>query len=117
MTEKRIWECKHSYYMTQGQWGEVGHHQNFDSIGEFLDEWRDADLDYNRVHRWDFEHNESGEMFFDVFFVLQRKAKLFSCRVKIKKTDETEKKYSTFCALIWSTQKSCGKVLNDNHNL
>lgn len=94
-----LWEVDHPYYMNEGNYYANGCHEEFDSFEDFLASWADADIDMNRVHRWDWREGDywgiftpegdpdiRGELM--VFFVLQRKARLMSCSVPVRRSDE-----------------------------
>jgi hypothetical protein len=94
---KHLWEVKHPYYATEGCYFASGSnypHIELDSWKEFLDEWEDADLDYNLVYRWDWkeadpdEGRETDEL--HIFFMGQRKARPQSVFVRVVKDDETD---------------------------
>jgi hypothetical protein len=94
---KRLWEIEHPYYMCSGNYYENDHNQEFADWESFIQEWGDADLDYNRIHRWDFRYDdESRRSSVEFYYVLQRKAILKSCEVWIDLNDETERKIREF---------------------
>lgn len=63
-----LWEAKHSYYCNEGNYytndRELGPH--YKRWADFLDEWGDADLDYNLVFRWDWQEDEDAPFNGDV---------------------------------------------------
>lgn len=95
-----LWEAKHPYYATEGNFFESGLHTTYKSWSDFLPEWRDADMDMNHVYRWDWYEGEdegAGEYTGDdnyrngvlkLFYIGQRKAKCFSCEVSVCRADE-----------------------------
>jgi hypothetical protein len=95
-----LWEVKHSYYMNSGNYHSNANECHFDSLEDFKAEWGNADLDYNRIHRWDWIENDpdsydegeyvegSGVLY--IFYVLQRKADLYSCSIDVTRYDEQE---------------------------
>lgn len=87
---KRLWEYEHSYYMSEGNFYSNDSTYEFDDWEDFLSEWgEDTDIDYNRIHRWDFHLDEdTGERTLEIYYVLQRKAILLSCHVTIQEKDE-----------------------------
>jgi hypothetical protein len=97
---KHLWEVKHPYYMSEGNYYARDCHTEFKSWGEFLSEWGDADLDYNYVVRWDWREGSDwdlGEYNGDDYyrharlliqFVGQRKALLLSVEVHVCRADE-----------------------------
>ena len=99
MTElnKKLWEIEHPYYMCEGNYYKNGHHHEFESWESFIQEMGDADLDYNRIHRWDFStDDELGRNSVKFYYVMQRKAVLASYMVWIDLNDETERKIREF---------------------
>jgi hypothetical protein len=95
---EHLWEAKHPYYMNDGNYYSNDCTFNYETLEEFLDEWQFADPDYNRVHRWDWNEGEAWEIPTDgsddvqgklnVYFVLQRKARLLSCHIDVRRSDE-----------------------------
>jgi hypothetical protein len=95
-----LWESDHPYYMCEGNYFESRMHTTYESIDEFLEEFGEADIDYNLVVRWDWrEGDEWGLGSFNgddnyrharlmVQILGQRKAKLFSNEVKVCRADE-----------------------------
>ncbi len=105
---KRLWDTDHPYMMTLGNYYATDCHQSFETWSDFIDEWGGSDQDYNWVVRWDWvEAKEEdpdcredgdpepysgdddaliGEMRIQV--ILQRKASLSSCSVKVCRNDE-----------------------------
>lgn len=87
-----LWEIKHPYYCTEGT---SDTDSEYSSLAYFLEEWGAADNDYNLLFRWDWqEKDEEGEPLpegvgiLKLFYVLQRKGRLQSCRVTVNRTDE-----------------------------
>lgn len=97
---KHLWECKHPYYMTEGNYFATGMHTAFTTWDNFFSEFGDSDMDYNFVVRWDWLEGEdwgAGEFRGDSYyrngrllvqFVAQRKAQLFSVEVSVCRADE-----------------------------
>lgn len=83
----KLWDYEHPYYMTEGCYFSNECVTEYSSWMEFLAELSDSDIDYNRVHRWDF--NEKKDMI-NIYFILQRKAYTSSCHVKIKPEDHDQ---------------------------
>ena len=57
---KHLWEVNHPYYCSESNYYANGFQnreiqQSFSDFDEFLDEWGDADFDYNLLFRWDWE--------------------------------------------------------------
>lgn len=112
-----LWEVNHPYYMNEGNYYEAGNHSNFECLDDFLDVWGDADIDMNRVHRWDWKEGEDWEVKTDgsddvigclsIYFVMQRKAYTYSCDVKVRRSDEARvieylQPHAAQEAAIWS---------------
>ena len=86
---KHLWEVNHPYYMNEGNYYKSGEHLLYESFEDFMAEWGGADRDMNRVHRWDWrKDDELGYDLLSLYFVLQRKARLMSCEVKVSCQDE-----------------------------
>ena len=112
-----LWEIKHPYYMNEGNFYQTGHHNDYENLDDFLEAWGDLDKDLNRVHRWDWREGEDWGIesdgsedvqgVFSVYFVLQRKAILLSCDVKVRRSDQDRVKeylepYAELEAKLWS---------------
>lgn len=88
-------EVKHPYYCNPGNYanGAVMIHHSWE---EYLEEWGDADLDYNLVFRWDIippdpEGGADGEPTgreLHVFYLLQRKGHFLP--VVVKNIDDSD---------------------------
>lgn len=87
-----LWEGRHPYYATEGNYFSGGMHVSFDSWEEFYEIEGNSDPDMNLVYRWDWqsEYGDDGEDVLSVFFVGQRKASLRSVSVIVVKSDESE---------------------------
>ena len=93
-----LWEIDHPYYMSEGSYWSNDQHADFESLDDFLAEWSDADIHYNRVHRWDWREGADWEIESDgsddvigrlsIYFIMQRKAKTYSCDVVVRRSDE-----------------------------
>lgn len=98
MSEPHLWEVDHPYYCTEGNFHRNGQHLRHESWAEFMATWGDNDPDYNLLFRWDWQswrrhrdpvlRDESADDELELFFVLQRKADLWSHSVAV--TDEDE---------------------------
>lgn len=84
---KSIFDTEHDYYCSEGP-----HLEEYENLSSFLEEWGDADWDYNLLFRWDLEpsEEEKGKYVFSCFFVMQRKGYLFSTKTLVTKNDEEE---------------------------
>lgn len=99
-----LWEADHAYYCNLGNYYSNDCGQKYESFQDFLDEWGDADFDYNMLFRWDWkeyepddyddeEKAEEGHYAGDelrIFWMLQRKGAYRFCQVRVKKEDEPE---------------------------
>jgi hypothetical protein len=112
-----LWEVEHPYYMRDGNYYEAGCHADFESLDGFLSAWSDADIDMNRVHRWDWREGEDWGIESDgsddvigqlsVYFIMQGKALTYSCDVTVRRSDEARvieylKPHAALEAAIWS---------------
>jgi hypothetical protein len=115
---KHLWEVKHSYYCNLGNYYANGCGHQYDSFDDFLEEWGDADMDYNLLFRWDWKEYEpddwtdeevedddhySGDKL-EVFWMLQRKGAYRFCEIKVNKEDE--QKVIEFLKPRWEYMKS-----------
>jgi hypothetical protein len=94
-----LWEAKHSYYFSQGDLRGMDE-TVFESWGEFLAEFGDADNDYNLVVRWDWREGEDNDLTayngddyyrharLRVCFVAQRKGFCWYREAKVCRADE-----------------------------
>lgn len=98
---KHLWEIKHPYYCSEGNYFSNDMHHEYKSWVDFLDEFGDTDMDMNLVFRWDWTEKdyETGEPNFNgdenyrngkllLFYMGQRKAKCWSCEVDVCRADE-----------------------------
>lgn len=92
---------EHPYYCSEGnyyvagyKWGDV--HTDYDSWSDFYEDWGDSDPELNLVFRWDWNRydpecaqpDEPRQDYLQIFFVLQRKAILRSCKIWVTPEDE-----------------------------
>lgn len=104
--KQHLWEVKHPYDCTEGQYTSSQHNFKtifeYESFSDFLEEWGNADLDYNLVFRWDWEeatdedeepipfsgdvHEKNGTL--KIFFMMQRKGYHSCSLVKVCRADE-----------------------------
>lgn len=116
---KKLYEVDHPYYMTQGCYFSNECHNFYNSWEEFLEEWGDAELDYNWIIRWDWvtpdpeDYDDSypnpfkeGEASFKIQFFHQRKAYPTSNEVKVHVDQEPMireylKKYWEYMKEMW----------------
>lgn len=97
-----LWEADHPYYMTEGNFFSRDCHTDWESLTLFLEEFGDADIDYNLVVRWDWrEGSDWGLADYNgsdtdriaelkVQMVHQRKAILASHSIKVCRNDAPE---------------------------
>jgi len=92
---KHLWEVEHSYYCSESFQG----HHDYESFNDFLEDWKDADLAYNLLFRWDWHIPEYEEDYdeedierLELYIMLQRKGLFVSCYIKIDKSDEAKVK-------------------------
>lgn len=89
-TNNHIWQQENPYYMQEGNYYANDRHDEFSSFDNFVAEWGDADTDYNRLHRYDFELFKKSRKpkTLKLYYVQQRKANLYSVFIKITEKDE-----------------------------
>jgi len=94
-----LWDFKHPYYATEGNYYSNDCHIDYETWQEFIDEQGDADLDMNLLYRWDWEvpdpddYEPEEEMPGEtvaLFFMGQRKALARSARVSVTRDQEDE---------------------------
>lgn len=100
----KLFEAKHAYYQAEGCYFNTECHMEFETLEDFLEEFGNVDLDYNRVIRWDW-HRPDDEDIADgiaegtpddlmycehlrVYWMMQRKARPLSTYVKVSVADE-----------------------------
>jgi len=90
---KHLWQHEHPYYMCEGNYYTGDSMFKFDSWEDFIDEWGDADIDYNRIHRWDFSDLDDSDSVdkINFYYVTQRKAGVLSCHVSVDRKRDEEK--------------------------
>ena len=65
---------QHPYYCSESNYYSNEPNEEYETMEDFLDEWFDADVDYNHVFRWDVSVDEDdGNVYAQVFVMLQRK--------------------------------------------
>lgn len=96
----RLWESDHPYYMTEGNYFSRDCHTEWESLELFLEEFGDADIDYNLVVRWDWKEGGDWDLAdyngsdtdriarLMIQMVHQRKAILASHEIKVCRNDE-----------------------------
>jgi hypothetical protein len=113
--QKHLWEIDHPYYRTEGCYFSNECHQEHESFDSFLEEWKDSDLDYNWLIRWDWIDKSKSENRSDdddtqdvleIQFFIQRKAYPLSVDVKVDRKDEDRvrawlQKYVKYMVKMW----------------
>lgn len=87
--------AKHPYYCSSTNYNAGGGGgMKFDTMEDFLDEFEDAEIDYNMVFRWDVkkqiddEDNELDGYCAEVFIMLQRKGIFLPCMITNIREDD-----------------------------
>lgn len=101
----KLMKFEHPYYMSEGCYFSGDCHTNYSNFDRFLEEYGDADIDYNRVHRWDIEE-DGGVLTLKVYFVIQRKGYTTSAHIRVKHEDESRikdflKPHAILNAKLW----------------
>lgn len=81
---------KHPYYCSEGNYYSNGCYDEYESFDDFLADWGDSDIDYNRIHRWDISLGDDDckpEVSF--YYILQRKAIARSCHFPYDPADDS----------------------------
>lgn len=85
----KLWEAHHDYYCSAQD------SETFESWAEFLDEYGDADKDYNLVFRWDWNTQDDeletlsdDEQLLSIFVMQQRKGNVWQMNITVSRDDE-----------------------------
>ena len=54
---KHLWEVDHPYYCSESNYYSREPYTRYECWSDFLDEFREADLDMNHIFRWDWEED------------------------------------------------------------
>lgn len=112
----KLYETNHPYYMSQGCYFDRGCHHEYESWEDFLEEWRESDIDYNWIIRWDWSTledmeltpiNHEDEELLQIQFFLQRKSYPISCYIRVNRDQEPEikeflNKYWLYMKEMWA---------------
>jgi hypothetical protein len=101
MSDKRLWEVKHSYYCNDGNYYDNNCVFEYKSWRDFLEDMGDADLDYNLPFRWDWseidpeteESTYKGDNYYrngklHIYWMQQRKGRFIISIVDVCRADE-----------------------------
>ena len=121
ITKKHLWEIKHPYYCEEHNYYQNLNEEQvtFKSWKDFLEDFGEADDDYNFLFRWDWIINEDsegnsaisgdpnyrdGEL--KLFFMGQRKGMYWSNSISVCQNDEKEiikylKKRASYMKKLW----------------
>lgn len=108
---------KHNYYCSLGNYHHNEYLEEFENFEDFLEEYGDADIDYNLIFRWDVKkveddeedrsENHSGYLM-EVFFMQQRIGNFVPCLIKevterdVPKIVKLLKKHKKYLNEIWA---------------
>ncbi len=95
IASKHLWEIDHDYYCAQDNYYSNDCSGEYQSWADFLEEFGDADMDYNLVFRWDWHdsNNQDHELEQDelqIFILQQRKGRFTSAFISVDKSDEPQ---------------------------
>lgn len=68
-----LYSVEHPYYCSDSNYLSNSHSASWENAKEFLNEFEDADVDYNHVFRWDVYRNDDDTYRAEVFIIHQRK--------------------------------------------
>lgn len=98
---KHLWEIDHPYYCNDANYladYRLNHGiTEFDSWNDFMDEFGDADKDYNLVFRWDWKRSDPDDYDEDetvpgdklhIYYMMQRKGFFQTMIVRVVEEDE-----------------------------
>lgn len=97
---------QHPYYASDSNYYSNDASITYDTMGDFLAEFGEADIDMNLIYRWDVKKNEDEDdkYYAQIFIIMQRKGIYTPIMVK----DFKQKDVAAFVALI---QKHKAKLL------
>lgn len=98
MGEQKLYEMDHPYYCSEGNYFNSDCHTEWDSWQSFFREYGDTDPDLNLIFRWDWRDGEyetpkadhKGMEYLYIYVVGQRKARLESNRIAVRREEEPE---------------------------
>ena len=108
---RHLWDVEHPYYCAEAGFYGGGKETNneYDSLDDFIDDWKGLDVDLNLVFRWDWVPEEGYEDegdWISIHFMLQRKGFHVCNTIKsIKRTEENERKLIEFLQPHWRRLK------------
>lgn len=96
---RHLWEIKHPYYCNEGLYfgtGLTGERvdDEFSTFTSFVEEYKDADFDYNLVFRWDWQEELfNGDIYYrngklKIFWMIQRKGFHRWSTIEVCRADE-----------------------------
>lgn len=126
---KHLWEVDHSYYCNEGNYFTAKSVESyFKSFADFMQEYGDADMDYNLLFRWDWvEYDDDGNNNFNgdnyyrngrlkLFWMGQRKGLYQYSIVEVCRADEPDvleflRPRLAYLMSLWSplTDKEAGR--------
>ena len=103
---RKLYEVEHPFYMNEGCYFSNECHNEYSSFDSFLEEWGDADMDYNWIIRWDWVLDSTGNDLLKIQFFIQRKSYPISCDIRVTKSDhkrvvEFLKPYAEYMKRMW----------------
>lgn len=74
----------HPYYCSEGNYHSNEANMYYETLEDFLEDFEDADVDYNHIFRWDVSCSEEdgNTICAHVFIMQQRKGKFVPCSIK-----------------------------------
>jgi len=112
-----LWNIEHPYYCSEGNYFNNECHIEYDNFQSFINEWSDADEDYNLLFRFDWEENT-----LKLYYMMQRKAFNKSIYITVNQNDEPliyaflEQKY-THLQSLWTPFSSNNIKINADSKL
>lgn len=105
----KLWNFEHPYYMNEGCFHASGCHTEHENFDDFMSEMASADIDLNRIHRWDFNGFKEDDKvkYVTFFYVVQRKGYTYSHCVEVTEADhdrikEFLKPHAELNAKLWN---------------
>jgi cystathionine beta-lyase family protein involved in aluminum resistance len=81
MTLDQLTSTEHPYYASDSNHYSNEAQESFNTVSEFLEEYKDADIDMNLAYRWDITKTKN-KYSAQVVFIQQRKGIYFPVQIK-----------------------------------
>ena len=98
---------KHSYYCHTNNYDSIEAGEEYNTMTDFIEEYKDADIDMNLIFRWDIYKEDDGSYRAEIFIIKQRKGLFSPCIIESINEDEAiefekiAKKHFNYLLKIW----------------